>query len=49
VIHAVVLDWVLGNVWLKEILRLINIVAELEVVNFSHISLIEVFSNEHLE
>ena len=48
-IHAVVSNWVLCYIWGKEIIGLINIMAELKIVDFSHISLVEVFSNENLE
>jgi hypothetical protein len=41
--------WVLWNVLYKHIFRLVDIGTELEVVNLSNISLIEVLSQKNLE
>jgi hypothetical protein len=41
--------WVLGSVFWEKILWLINISTELEVVDLSNVSFIQVLSNEQLE
>jgi hypothetical protein len=49
VINMMLLLWVLWNVLHKHIFRLVDIGTELEVVNLSNISLIEVLSQKNLE
>lgn len=44
-----IFNWVFGSVWLEKISGLVDIVAEVEVVDFSHVALVEVLSNQDLE
>ena len=42
-------DWVLGSVFWEKILWLIDISTELEVIDLSNISFVQVLSNKQLE
>ena len=42
-------DWVLGLVSWEDILWLVDISAELEVVDLSNVAFVQVFSNQELE